>query len=352
MLVISNMYPSRKDPVYGTFVKDFVEGMKTIAPDLQLYPIVIAGRSHYVIGKIIKYCIFYTTILYRLLFHNYDCVYVHIITHAAIPLRIVSRFKSLPLVFNVHGEDVLTQTRLAGYFLKLVIPLLKQASFIVVPSDYFRIRFIEKLPTVPADRLLVSPSGGIDTDLFKPIENPKHECFTIGYVSRIDRGKGWDTFLKALSLVNQKLPVKAIIVGTGEEKGQFLKMIDTLGIKNVEYLGGIPHYELPSYYVQMDVFIFPTKLEESLGLVGLEAMACGVPVIGTRIGGLTDYIEENYNGYFFQKDDAYSLASKILQYHEISEEEKKRIRNNVLITAEKFSHLEVLTRLYHHLCHL
>lgn len=48
----------------------------------------------------------------------------------------------------------------------------------------------------------------------------------------------------------------------------------------------------------MDLFVFPTQLEESLGLVGLEAMACGVPVIGSCIGGLTDYIEEGTNGFF------------------------------------------------------
>lgn len=116
IIVISNMYPSKTDPVYGTFVKGFVDGLAEASPCWSIEKVVIAGRSRNISEKVFKYIIFYFTIIFRLLFYRYEFVYVHLITHAALPLRFVSLFRSLKLVFNVHGEDLLTQSRLAAFF--------------------------------------------------------------------------------------------------------------------------------------------------------------------------------------------------------------------------------------------
>lgn len=70
----------------------------------------------------------------------------------------------------------------------------------------------------------------------------------------------------------------------------------------IKYIGPIPYHSLPEIYCTLDLFIFPTCLEESLGLVGLEAMACEVPVIGSYIGGLKDYIKDKENGFFLLRE--------------------------------------------------
>ena len=349
VLVISNMYPSLKDPVFGTFVKDFVDGLKEFAPSWKIERIVIAGRSNGLCEKLLKYSVFYVSIVFRLLFVRYDYVYVHLITHAALPLRIVSSFRSLPLVFNVHGEDLLTQSRLAAYFQKLVIPLLKKSCLIVLPSNYFQKRFEQLLPMIPVSKLYVFPSGGVDTDLFRPSFTEKKR-FTIGYVSRIDRGKGWDTFLDAINLLNiNGIDVDALMIGRGDEVGLLKSKIKELGLTNIEFVGAIPHELLPDKYAQMDLFVFPTQLEESLGLVGLEAMACGVPVIGSCIGGLTDYIKEGENGYFFNPGDAVSLADSILKYIKNSDLAKQQIRKSAVDTARLFSKKQSYSMLCKHL---
>lgn len=337
ILVISNMYPSLKDPVFGTFVKDFVDGLKEFAPSWNVERIVIAGRSNGLCEKCLKYFVFYVCIIFRLLFVRYDYVYVHLITHAAIPLRIVDFFRSLPLVFNVHGEDLLTQSSLASYLQKMVIPLLKKSKLIVLPSNYFQKRFEQLLPIISVSKLYVFPSGGVDTNLFRPSTTEKKRL-TIGYVSRIDRGKGWNTFLEAINLLDiNGIDVDALMIGRGDEVELLKNKIKKFKLANVEFVGAIPHELLPEKYVQMDLFVFPTQLEESLGLVGLEAMACGVPVIGSCIGGLTDYIKEGENGYFFNPGDAVSLVDSILKYIESSNLTKLQMKENAVNTAQRFS---------------
>ena len=59
-----------------------------------------------------------------------------------------------------------------------------------------------------------------------------------------------------------------------------------------------------------DVFVFPSR-EEPLGLVGIEALTCGLPVIGTEIGGIKDYLVDNFNGLLFEPQNSNQLAEKI-----------------------------------------
>ena len=115
---------------------------------------------------------------------------------------------------------------------------------------------------------------------------------------------------------------------------------------NVHYVGGVRQEELADYYNKMDVFVFPTKYEESLGLVGLEAMACGTPVIGSYLGGLTDYIVDGKNGFFFEVGNAVALADTLMKYIGLSESEKSTMRKNATLTSKKYANTKVVKCLY------
>ena len=338
ILVISNLYPSTKDPFYGTFVKNFVDDISKSERIQKVDICVIKGRSYHLYTKIWKYLIFYLNIIHRLFFNKYDLVYVHIITHAALPLRFVSTFKKLPLIFNIHGEDLLTQTKLASKFLQLATPLLCQAKLIVVPSVFFQKKVKEVLPQIPDSKIYVSASGGVNEVFFNQAEKKINKTPIIGYVSRIDRGKGWDTFISALYLLKKKgIEYKAQIIGRGEEILLMEEMISTLKLEEkIKYVGPVEYKKLPNFYSTFDLFIFPTQLEESLGLVGLEAMACKAPVIGSNIGGLTDYIENGKNGYFFQPSDSAELAEKMILYLSLPKEKQQDMKNAAYQTALKY----------------
>lgn len=339
ILIISNLFPSKQDPSYGTFVYNFVEQIKESHRFSIVDKCVIKGRTTSAYKKCLKYVKFYISILYRLFFHNYDIVYIHIITHAAIPLRFASLFKHYPFVFNIHGEDLLTKSRLSELFLKIVTPLLYKSKMVVVPSTYFKNVVQEKMPDIDEKLIYVSASGGVAMNFF--INEDLHTSnsrMRIGYVSRIDRGKGWNLFIDAIrALTDDGICVDAFIVGTGSEVPSMLAMLQTCKLNNIHYLGVIPYMELPQFYASLDLFVFPTMLEESLGLVGLEAMACHVPVIGSKYAGLTDYLADGYNGFYFDRGCSISLKQSIIKYLQLNAESKQLMKQNAYQTAQKYS---------------
>lgn len=341
------MYPSQKDPVYGTFVEVFVKNIRCQNTSGQTDIIVIRGRNGKLLTKLWKYIKFYISIFFSLIFRKYDIIYVHTITYPIPPILLVSYFKTLPLVLNVHGGDVLTRGIVSTLLKKTSARLLKKAKLIVSPSNFFKQILINEFPFLSNNQIFISPSGGVEAIFFNN-KTKQNETFTMGYVSRIDEAKGWDVFLQALSLlVKRGIKIQAIIVGRGAKTKDMLKMIESLSLDAyVHYIGPVPYVQLPNIYSMFDLFVFPTYLEESLGLVGLEAMASGIPVVGSKIGGLQDYIIHNYNGYLFSPLNANELAYCVETYLSLPEERQIAMQNNAFHTALQYDSKLISTKLY------
>ena len=112
-------------------------------------------------------------------------------------------------------------------------------------------------------------------------------------------------------ITNYKLPVKLLICGDGEERQKLEVRSKKLGIENkVKFMGFIAPAELPKYYAIADVFCRPS-LSEGLGNVFLEAMAAGVPVIATPVGGIPDFLKNGETGLFCHVRNPESIAEKI-----------------------------------------
>lgn len=338
ILVISNLYPSDKNQFYGTFVQNFVESLKYEPTKFNVDTALIRGRSYNLFSKFYKYFLFYLSIIYKLFTKKYDIIYVHIITHASIPLRFASLFLNLRIVFNVHGEDLLVQSKLAKLFLEVATPLLRKSALIVIPSAYFKQIFLKHFPEIDNNKIFISPSGGFNEKIFFPknLDNFQR-VVNIGYVSRIDRGKGWELLLElAILFQKEDRNLQFFIVGTGNLVPHLLNEIKKNKITNLTYLGSKVGSGLGDFYRQLDIFIFPTLLNESLGLVGIEALACGVPVIGSRIGGLTDYVKDGYNGYLCTPGNATSFYHAIKNIINFSPEDFCKMSNNSIESAIEF----------------
>jgi glycosyltransferase involved in cell wall biosynthesis len=146
---------------------------------------------------------------------------------------------------------------------------------------------------------------GVDTDRFYPREG-EHPTVdetktTLLYVGRLGARKGLDLPLKALARIDSK-DVEFLIVGTGRHEETLRKLTQNLGVaEQVRFLGYIPDKELPMLYSSADIFVFPSRYE-GFGLVLLEAMACGTPVIGTDAGGIPTAINNGSAGLKIQRN--------------------------------------------------
>lgn len=348
ILIISNLYPSRETPHYGSFVKNFEEQLKEDPRVNSLRGIFLKGLNKGLFNKVIKYLIFYIKILFYLSFYNFDLIYVHLITHSTLPIKLISKIKRLNIIFNIHGEDLLVTTPLAKKLLDLALPLVYNARYVVVPSYYFKEITELLLPKLDPTKLIISPSAGIKPIFFNKEEKKfDNEKLVFGYVSRIDRGKGWDTLIDALKILQLKgITPEVKIAGNGPEISELKNLITKNNLTNVQLVGSIPHNNLPEFYSKLDCFIFPTKLRESLGLVGLEAMAGRIPVIGSRIGGLNDYIKNEINGFFFEPNNPNDLAEKIYKFIKLPELEKTCISDAAFKTALKYEASLVASELF------
>lgn len=331
------MYPSATHPTYGIFVKNFVEQMS--AEGFQIEPVVIQGRGRNVFEKLCKYIRFLYRTVVALARADYDLVYAHYIGHSLLPFLFTKKRLNTPWVINAHGGDVFAATQLSRLIQKIVSPVIRKADLVVVPSVYFS-QVVAKKHLVDTDKIFVSPSGGVDGQLFKPASlNSKKALFTIGYVSRIDEGKGWDVLLLAVDRLRKSgiRNFEVLMAGGGAQVRELEAMLRRLNLDEcVRYVGPIAHHELPTYYRQMDIFVFPTRLAESLGLVGLEALACGIPVVGSAIGALPEYIKPGYNGQLFSPGDVLQLAECLQEMLALDNDELEAYKNNAVVSAKRY----------------
>lgn len=332
------MYPSITNKFFGIFVKNFEDslvkhGIKFSARAL------IVGQGKTYIEKVLKYSLFITEIIFKGLFFKYDLIYMHFLGRHASIVYLLARFCNKILIINVHGSDILPEKTFSPRHRAYCKKALNYANLIIVPSSYFKDVIITEYE-VDEDKIFISPSGGIDPNIFSPATRRKTDNFVIGYVSRIDAGKGWDDFLDALNILifDRKLPVSAIIVGDGTERSALLEKIQLLHLNDhVKYLGAVHREELGTIFNSIDVFAFPSKRKaESLGLVGLEAMGCGIPVVGSAIGGILSYLEDGVNGLVFEPGNKFDLADKLEQYHNLSNDSKNQLITNALKTASMY----------------
>ena len=144
--------------------------------------------------------------------------------------------------------------------------------------------------------------NGIDLELFSPEVAPISEFYdgklNILFVGRLEQQKGVDYLIKAYRRVRQVLPdSRLIIVGPGARlRGKYEKEVAQSGLKDVIFVGGKPQHELPQYYKAADVFCTPATGLESFGIVLLEAMAMGKPIVATNIEGYNGVLTHGVEG--------------------------------------------------------
>jgi glycosyltransferase involved in cell wall biosynthesis len=138
-------------------------------------------------------------------------------------------------------------------------------------------------------------------------------------------------------MVHKEMPdARLIIVGDGEERGYLEELADSFGIRVcVDFVGKVPHKRIPDYMRQADVFVL-SSLSEGFPVTVLEAMAYGLPIVATRVGGLPDIIEDGVNGYLVELRNVEEITNKIAMLLN-SPELCRNIYNNNKVKAQRYT---------------
>ena len=161
--------------------------------------------------------------------------------------------------------------------------------------------------------------NGIDTHHFNnhvtPIEMFDDDKFNILFVGRLEKRKGFDYLWKAYRLVKQENPnCRLIVVGPGVRlRNKYERRINRKGLKDVVFTGYAAYSELPRYYKTADIVCFPATGWESFGIVLLEAMAVGKPVVASAINGYTSVLTNGVEGLTVPPKNIEKLAEAILK---------------------------------------
>ena len=220
-------------------------------------------------------------------------------------------YPRLPFVLTVqYGES---EARLregrAGFIARAFRLMLGQADAVTVISRYLLAYTRDSGYCGPA---VVIPNGADIAKFHIPNRKSHANSKTVITVSRLVPKNGIDILIRAIAEVKKTIPdVRCLIIGAGTERSALESEVARYTLQaNVEFLGEIPHPDLPNYLHEADLFVRPSR-SEGMGNAFVEALAAGLPIIGTPVGGIADIIEDGKTGLFVRPDDPQDLAEKI-----------------------------------------
>jgi glycosyltransferase involved in cell wall biosynthesis len=268
---------------------------------------------------------------------KYSLVHSHYWYSGSVALKIKDHLE-IPMVHNAHSlgrvkYEVLKEKKPVYADMRLLEEeLILKKSNAIIASTPQEVKNILELYKVSGENIELIRTG-IDEKLFRPIDKKTAIKKTginfeniVLFVGRITKAKGLRILIKALAQVKKdfKKELKLIVIGgdtsgvmhseaESKEKKYLRKLIKRLNLEeSVMFLGPVNRELLPYIYSIADVCAVPS-LYESFGLVAVEAMACGTPVIASKVGGLAHTVKDGYSGLHFLPGRSDQLAKALLK---------------------------------------
>ncbi|MEM2446442.1 MAG: glycosyltransferase [Candidatus Bathyarchaeia archaeon] len=282
----------------GSAVHEYIDGIEIFRPKY-LWPehlemlrregggLPVIWRKHpWVLWQIFPFVIVQTVALLRQI-QDTHLIHAHWSLSAGIGWLSKRLYRgSLPVIVTVHGSDIFqaTQHFLGAMFTRLI---LQRCDRVIAVSQALMDKVIA-LGVNP--QKVVVLSNGVDVERFKPIP-PQCRQNIILYVGSLIERKGINFLLSAMPSVFAVLPnYRLLIVGEGPQYPFLKRMASSLNINDkVEFLGSQSHDQVRSLIQQAKLLVLPS-IEEAQGVVLLEALACGTPVVASKVGGIPEVI--------------------------------------------------------------
>lgn len=274
--------------------------------------------------------------------NDYRMIHAYQASHAAGAAWLLKKNKpKLTFILTLQeGKDLAKQSFFVKFFRKLII---RRADIITTISNYLK-KYAQLFN--PKGKILIIPNGvevkkfknaKVDENLYNILEIKKEDRVII-HTGRLVKKNGLIDLIEAIPIIKKELSqIKLLIIGQGTLLNKLKIKVSNLGLDDsILFLGEINYRELPRYLKIADVFVRPS-LSEGLGNSFLEAMAAGVPIVGTPVGGIIDFLTDGQTGLFCQPKNPPSIAEAVLKILTDQQlKEKIRIEAQALV-EEKYN---------------
>lgn len=252
---------------------------------------------------------------FRGILKDFDLIHAHYAVPQGFLGLLLKYTRRRPLVITVHGSDMTMLSK--NPVLKPILGfVLKNADHIIAVSTFLKGE-VERLG-VPEGKVEVI-YGGVTTpereEAFDPVGR------VILFVGSLVPQKGVDVLIESFKEIKIK-DTSLVIVGDGPERKRLEAL--AVGIKDIQFLGR--QEDLKGVLAKSDVLVLPSR-GEGFGLVLLEAMALGTPVVATNVGGIPEIVEDGVSGILVERDNPKQLADAVVKVLEDGEMRKTIIEN-------------------------
>lgn len=321
--MVAPMAPTTKLPFYGAFVPIITKSLRAggfqvidiaVVPAYSLSPLAKISRHATLAWRLLRVALARPQLLYI-----QSPAWFSVIILSLMP-------RNAFYVVNIHGSEIHGRSSAANLFWPFARALIRRADLVISPSTAFINQVVNATGT-DRDKFISSPSGGVEPEKFF-FSGSTPAIPTIGYVSRITQRKGWRLFLSIFDQLKDNNPnIQAIIVGDGPERNILESELSRRDDNNIVYYGAVPQESLQEIYTSMSVFVFTSDITgvDTLGLVSLEAQACGVPVVATDAAITREYINDGENGFLAKPSDVADFSSRIEVCLDWKAEKRKKI---------------------------
>jgi glycosyltransferase involved in cell wall biosynthesis len=225
---------------------------------------------------------------------------------AVLPCMAARAVGCAPIVTTYHSSHFLKRAD-SPVWRPLFRRFLKEARYNLAASREIA-AVAEAIGGVPVESL----TNGVDTELFRPVDAalPGSARRRLVVPRRLFEKNGVEYFVRALPRIASEVDVEAVVIGDGPERARLERLAADLGVADrIDFLGARPNADMPGLLCSAELAVFPS-LMEATSVAALEAMACGVPVAASRVGGLPEIVDDSVGG-LFEPGDPEALASRV-----------------------------------------
>lgn len=300
LLFINNVYPTAECPRMGSYAQTMAECLVKAGHEVSVEAMLYHRPRVGALDKVKQYAAFWRR-LRSLDLSGYDTLYINHFTYC-FPVLFNPTLQRVGKVYiHWHGKELVASSTFNRVLVKALGKRLRNYRHIA-PSEFFKRRILKAAP-LDAESVAVSPSGGVDTTLFSPgLVRRGADTLMVGFPGEIKTTKGADVLLKVMGehrKIEEATGMKPLfrVIAYGPQLERYVKAFGETGAR-FEVVPKMTKAEMAGFFRPLDVALVLSSavIGESLGLVALEAMGCGVPVIAHDICAFPEFVVPGVSG--------------------------------------------------------